>query len=129
MKTIICGSRGINDYNELTRAILLSKFVVTTVVSGGARGVDRMGEEWARYHGLPVERFLADWEAHGKRAGYVRNEQMAGESEAVIALWDGISRGTRHMIDIGLRKGLTVYVHQVGADYASLIEYLDNLKE
>lgn len=115
MKTIICGSRNIADYSELTRAIADSGLDVTTVISGGARGVDKMGEVWARSNGRALRLFPADWRTYGKRAGYVRNEQMAQEAEAVIALWDGVSRGTRHMIDTARAKGLVVYVHLVGA--------------
>jgi hypothetical protein len=113
MKTIICGSRAIGDYGELTRAIANSGFNVTTVLSGGARGVDRMGEVWARANNRLLLLFPADWRTYGKRAGYVRNEQMAEEAEAVIALWDGASRGTKHMIDTARAMGLSVYVHKL----------------
>lgn len=114
MKTIICGSRTISDYQEVGRAIQASGFRVTTVISGGARGVDRMGEIWARTNNRLLKIYRANWRKYGNSAGYLRNAQMAQEAEAVIALWDGVSRGTKHMIDTAERLGLKVYVHRVG---------------
>ena len=112
MRTIIAGSRGITDYAEVCRAVRDSGIHITTVVSGGARGVDRLGERYAREHGIPLEVYRADWERDGKTAGYLRNDVMAYVSDALIALWDGQSRGTKHMVDISKRKGLCVYVHR-----------------
>jgi hypothetical protein len=61
---------------------------------------------------IPCFRFPADWDRYGKAAGYIRNETMAANAEALIALWDGRSPGTKHMIDIARKKGLKVYVHR-----------------
>ena len=69
-----------------------------------------MGERWARENGVPVERYPADWEGLGKRAGYVRNVSMAERAEALIAVWDQQSRGTQHMIRIANNHGLHVFV-------------------
>lgn len=113
MKTIIAGSRGITDYLTVLKAIEQSGFSVTEVVSGCARGVDRLGERFATEENLPLYKFPADWDKHGKRAGYRRNEQMAENADAVIAVWDGESRGTKHMIDIATNKGLKVFVYEV----------------
>ena len=60
----------------------------------------------------PIKRFPADWENLGRGAGYVRNVQMAFYADALIAFWDGESRGTKHMIDIAKEKGLMVRVIQ-----------------
>lgn len=113
MKTIIAGSRNCTEIAELLIALSRCGWQPTTVVSGTARGADKLGERWAAAHGLLIEQFPADWDAHGKAAGYRRNEQMADHAEALIALWDGKSRGTKHMIDIAKRNGLRVYVHLV----------------
>jgi hypothetical protein len=110
MRTIIAGSRTINDFFLVERAVLESGFRITEVLSGGARGVDSLGEAWARRNGVLVSRFPAEWERYGKQAGYIRNEQMADRAEGLIAVWDGCSTGTGHMIEIAKRRGLRVFV-------------------
>lgn len=77
MRTIVAGSRDITDYAEVSQAIRASGLGITLVVSGGAPGVDRLGERWAFEHEIPIERFPADWNAYGRAAGAIRNEQMA----------------------------------------------------
>ena len=67
MKVIIAGSRDCEDYVSLLVAIHLSHFEITEVVSGCARGADKMGERWAEEHGIPVKRFPADWNKYGKK--------------------------------------------------------------
>lgn len=110
MRTIIAGSRTINDSLLIEQAILKSGFRITEVFSGGARGVDQLGDAWARRNGVPVRRFPADWERYGKRAGFLRNEEMADRAEGLIAVWDGRSPGTKHMIEIAKRRGLKVFI-------------------
>lgn len=113
MRTIIAGSRGCTNAEHAEDAIEASGFVPTVVLSGTANGADKLGELWAKAQGIPVERYPADWDRFGKSAGYKRNEQMAANADALIALWDGESRGTKHMIDIATRAGLKVYVHRI----------------
>lgn len=113
MKTIIAGSRGITDYLTVLKAIEQSEFPVTEIVSGSARGVDALGERFATEEKLPLYIFPADWNRYGKRAGYIRNELMAENADALIAVWDGKSRGTKNMIDIAGNKGLKVFVYRV----------------
>lgn len=100
MKVIIAGSRGITDGRLIERAIIESGFDITEIVSGTARGVDQLGETWAIMAGRTIKRFPANWDKYGKSAGYKRNQQMAEYADALIAIWDGQSRGTKHMIDI-----------------------------
>lgn len=115
MKTIIAGSRNITNYEALQHAVTKSQFTITEVVSGGARGADKLGEDYAHNNSLQLTTMPADWNAHGKRAGYLRNEEMANYAEALIALWDGHSSGTKHMINLAKRKGLKVFVLLVQA--------------
>lgn len=110
MRTIIAGSRGITDPELLQDVITKIDWVPTTVISGGARGVDFIGESWAIAEGIPLKIYRADWNMHGKSAGYIRNVQMAEEADALIAIWDGESRGTKHMIDVATSKGLKIYI-------------------
>jgi len=81
-----------------------------TIVSGTAGGADRLGERYAKDHNLECIRMPANWDLHGKSAGYRRNEQMACIADACVCFWDGKSRGTTHMIDLAKKKGLHVRV-------------------
>lgn len=111
MKVIIAGSRGIDNIHLIAKAVRDSGFKVTEVVSGTARGVDRLGERWATNNGVPIRRFPADWDTFGKSAGYQRNAEMAMYADALIAIWDGYSKGTGHMIQLANTHHLKVYVH------------------
>lgn len=113
MRVIIAGSRSITDATAVEEAILASGFHITTVVSGTAAGVDRLGEAWARRNFVLAELYPADWDSFGKRAGFVRNQRMAENAEALIAIWDGRSRGTKDMIARAVKNGLRVYIHRV----------------
>jgi predicted Rossmann fold nucleotide-binding protein DprA/Smf involved in DNA uptake len=113
MKVIIAGSRDIpekvsRELIELT--IKDSELDVTEVVSGGARGVDTHGENWAFDNNIPVRKYLADWDKYGRGAGMIRNRMMAAYADALIAIWDGQSRGTENMIKTAKQLGLMVYV-------------------
>lgn len=110
MKTIIAGSRTITSKFVIGEAVLESKFDITEVVSGAARGVDEIGEQWAEEHGVPIKRFPAEWEFYGKRAGPVRNVEMAKYAEALVAVWDGKSKGTQHMIREAQKRGLKWFI-------------------
>lgn len=110
MKVIVAGSRSISDYDLVEQAIKESGFEITEIVSGCARGVDRLGEKYAFLNGLAVRAFPANWNMYGKRAGYLRNERMAIYADAVVAVWDGQSKGTKHMIDFAKGKGLHIFV-------------------
>ena len=113
MRTIVAGSRKIEDYKVVDRAISLSKFTITEIVSGAARGVDRLGEKYAVTNNIPTKQFPAEWDKYGKSAGYRRNEQMAAYADALVAIWDGSSPGTRHMIDTAHQQGLKVFVYRL----------------
>lgn len=81
-----------------------------SIVCGTARGADRLGEKYAKEMGFHVAYFLADWERYGKAAGYIRNKEMAQNADALVAFWDGESRGTKSMIDLAKEYDLAVRV-------------------
>lgn len=114
MKCIIAGSRSINQYVVVDHAIQESGWAddIDQVVSGGAQGVDALGEEWAYKNHRKVIIFPADWETYGKSAGIRRNRQMGDYATHLIAVHDGVSRGTKHMIEYAKERGLKVYVYQ-----------------
>lgn len=113
MRVIIAGSRDITNYNALLQAIADSGFEITTVISGAARGVDKLGEIYASENQIDCELYPPDWNKYGKSAGHRRNADMANVADALIALWDGESRGTKSMIEIANKKGLHVHIHYV----------------
>lgn len=80
------------------------------IVSGAARGADRLGEDFAYKYELPFIQFPADWDKHGKSAGYIRNSEMSRYADRLVAFWDGKSRGTKNMIELMLRSGKPVDV-------------------
>lgn len=112
-KVIIAGTRDFTDYELLCKkcdTILSSKKMDYNIiiVSGTARGADRLGERYARERGYRIERYPADWDRDGNSAGPIRNAKMADNAHALIAFWDGRSRGTKNMIDTAKAKGLMV---------------------
>lgn len=110
MRTIIAGSRGVVDEGVLNLEVPQLGWQVTTVISGGARGADKLGEAYARENNLPLEVHPAEWDKCGARAGHVRNEAMAQVADAAIVLWDGKSAGSRHMIETMEQMGKPVKV-------------------
>lgn len=120
MKCLIAGSRDITDYELVLRAFTSCEWCgkITEIVSGGARGVDALGERLARERGLELARFPADWSL-GKGAGHIRNKDMAKYTDIAIILWDGHSRGTRNMIEqmIRAKKPYMVFRVQNGEIY------------
>ena len=114
-KVIIAGSRGFSNYKllkEQCNKYLREKRRTCNIiiVSGHARGADTLGERYAQDEGFALEVYPAQWKKLGKQAGYRRNEQMAEVADALIAFWDGESKGTKHMIDIMNNKGLPTKV-------------------
>jgi hypothetical protein len=114
MKVIIAGSRGIVDYNLVKGAIEYGikhlGITPTEVVSGGARGIDRLGERFAKEKGITIKQFIPDWDGEGKKAGILRNKDMGDYADALISIWDGQSRGTKQMIEYMKSLGKPVYI-------------------
>ena len=110
MRVIIAGSRVITNYDLVVDAVKESGFSITEVVCGAANGVDSLGERYAKENGLKLSYFYADWKGFGKSAGIKRNEQMGNYGEALIAIWDGKSKGTNHMIKYAKKNKLLVFV-------------------
>lgn len=115
-KVIIAGTRFFNDYSllkETADRLLADKITAgygIVIVSGGCAGADVLGERYAKENGYSIDRYPAEWQKHGRKAGIMRNAVMADNADALIAYWDGISRGTKNMIDEARKKGLAVRV-------------------
>lgn len=113
MKTIIAGSRKITDYKVLLQGIEACPFSISHVISGNAHGVDQLGLRYAHEQKLSSETHDPDWKRWGREGALRRNVHMAEETgaQALLAIWDGKSRGTKHMIETATDRGLKVFVY------------------
>lgn len=114
-RVIIAGTRTFSDYSLLAeyadkKLAEVSKRDSIEIVSGGASGADALGERYAKERGYYIRRFDAEWKRYGRAAGPRRNKQMAEYADALLAYWDGKSRGTKNMIELAKENGLKVGV-------------------
>lgn len=112
-RIIIAGSRSITDHDlvydefaDFWSAFGASECQDPIIVSGGARGVDSCAKELADIYHLPYVEFEADWDQYGKAAGFIRNDKMANFADCCLVIWDGKSKGAKHMVHTALDKGL-----------------------
>lgn len=113
MRTIIAGSRTINDYSIIEEAVEESEFDISFIISGGCKGVDSLAESYAKQNKIPLIIYKPEWAKFGKAAGPIRNKTMAQNADALIAVWDGESRGTFNMIKLAEKYNLEVFVKMV----------------
>lgn len=114
MNVAIVGGRDFDDYEQFKSSINGEKIKFKSIISGGAKGVDTMAERFAKEIGVPVKIYLPDWKKYETAAGPIRNRQIIGSSDAVIAFWDEKSSGTRSSIKIAeeLKKPTTIFVYK-----------------
>lgn len=134
MKVIIAGDRECTDYSLVDRAVSKSGFTITEIVSGGARGIDKTGEKWAKQNCIPLKVFSASWddlkqdgaviktkinpwtkkpEKYNANAGFYRNEEMAKYADALIAIQpNGPTNGTQNMIKFAKQHNLQIYEYE-----------------
>lgn len=106
MKIIVAGSREFNNYELVCEILNKAKWTCNDeIISGTANGADSLGERYAIENGISLKRFPADWNRYGKKAGYIRNKEMADYCTGAIIFWNGISRGSKNMIDIMKKSG------------------------
>ena len=117
IRIIIAGGRKFNDYEMLKRTML--KFIqklhdhisfhTIEIISGNANGADKLGERFAKEYNYNLKIMPAQWDLHGKSAGYIRNNEMLvyakeADHSVLVAFWDGKSKGTKNMIDTSRRS-------------------------
>jgi hypothetical protein len=110
---MVSGSRHYTRYFEFAKKMdhILANFNKKDIVfvEGEAAGTDYLGFLYALRRGLKHIGYPADWDEHGKSAGYIRNVEMMEVAQFCIAFWDGKSRGTQHVVrnchryDVSLR--------------------------
>lgn len=112
MKVIIAGGRDFKDYSVLRDYCdkILSRQDKIEIVSGNAKGADKLGERYALEKGFLLKILPADWDKYGKKAGYMRNVDMADYADGLIAFWNGTSKGTKHMIETAESKKLKIRI-------------------
>lgn len=116
-RVIIAGGRDFDDYDMLVKTMDMVLQNITDeiqVVCGMASGADTLGERYAKERGYKIAYFPADWKKYGRAAGFNRNQEMAKNADALVAFWDGKSKGTKHMLDIAQRYGLRVRLKPYG---------------
>lgn len=125
LKVIVAGSRSFNSYALLKDSLLylLSEddeqdkpSADIEIVSGGAKGADTLGRMFANEFGLKIKFFYPDWDKHGRAAGPLRNKEMSEYADALVAFWDGESRGTKNMIELMKKAGKPCRVVMVNED-------------
>jgi len=109
IKLLIAGGRDFNDHELLANTVIklaetIPDDIDIAIVSGMANGADKLGYLFAKYNQLKCYEFPANWDKHGKRAGFIRNEEMGKFTDMALIFWDGQSRGTKHMLE---------YMHQL----------------
>ena len=107
MKLAVVGSRTFNDYDLLKSKLdaIHQRKPITLIVSGGAKGTDSLSEKWAKENNVETLIFIPDWEKYGKKAGFLRNEDIIKNADAVVACWDGVSKGTLSSINLAKKQG------------------------
>lgn len=121
MKVVIAGSRTLSHLepsHQIQVLQLIDKFEelygeITMVVSGTSRGPDKIGENYAKLVDIDIAKFPAQWDSKGRAAGIIRNDEMADFADAGIMLWDGKSRGTKHMGEALRKLGKPVIIRIV----------------
>ena len=113
MKTIVAGSRDYDNYKAVASVLDRCPWLITEVICGEAQGPDTLGKRWAEDNQIKMKSFPADWDGLGRKAGPVRNRQMAEYSEGAVIFWDRKSRGAKSMIDYSLEYGLHLLVVMV----------------
>lgn len=117
-RVVVAGCRNYNNYEEAKNYIdycisrIKSEYTLI-FVSGGCKGADSLGERFANENGFLIERYEADWEKYGKGAGPLRNYKMAQTGDYFICFWDGISKGTKSMIDFAVKTGKPIKIKRI----------------
>lgn len=112
IKLIIAGTRTFTDYAYMKRKLdkHFMRYRDITVLTGGARGVDTLGERWAFWWWWTVMQYIPDYQNHGKYAPILRNQEMVENATHAICFWDGKSKGTEDLIRKAKKWGLKVRI-------------------
>lgn len=112
MRVIIAGCRTFTDYRDLHELVRGSgiRKKISLIITGGAKGADALGKEYAKINEIDHFEYLPEWERFGRSAGPIRNKKMIEAADALLAIWDGSSKGTAHIISEARKKGIFVKI-------------------
>lgn len=113
MRVGIVGSRFFTNYELFKKIVLESGFEITSVVSGGARGVDTLAKKYAKELNLPLFEFYPDYLIFGSKAPLVRNKEIVNNSDKLIAIPTYGSRGTWNTIRHAKARKIPIFVKLV----------------
>jgi len=116
MKLAIIGSRGIDEKKALEiieQVIKKATKTITEIISGGAKGADTTAKNYAKANGIKLTEYLPNYKEYGRGAPLKRNETIIKNSDAVLAIWDGESRGTQHAIRKAKAQGMPTLIIKI----------------
>lgn len=127
MKIAIVGSRTFNDYPLLEKVISDNIKIedIDLVISGGAKGADRLGERFATINKIEKQIFYPDWNRYGKQAGFLRNIKIVRNADLIFAFWDGQSKGTEHTINLCQEHGKKCIIQRFKGEYMNKVVMID----
>lgn len=110
MRLLVCGGRHFDDWDLLSLELmrLLGNGPIDLIIHGGAPGADRLAQEFADMGGIHSRSFAADWKAHGKAAGPLRNQQMLDEGKPDLVMAFPGGTGTADMVRRAKAAGVPV---------------------
>ena len=121
MRIIVAGGRDFYNKEVAFRCLNSLKLMQDDIiVSGHAKGADTLGEEYAKVCRLKTEIYPANWAKYGKKAGPIRNIQMAEVADALVVFWNGFSKGTRHMIEEATKRHLRIVAFDYNGNIINL---------
>jgi len=122
IKLAIVGSRSFDDYDHLVKSILENfpdLSAIKLIVSGGAKGADKLAERFASEHKIPIQIIKPDWSL-GRHAAMLRNKSIVDCVDTVIAFWDNVSNGTEDTIKYTKKVKKKLYMINIRDDLITL---------
>ena len=107
-RVLVCGGRHYSDSRHLGRVLGALATRPTLIIHGDATGADELAQRWARRQRIPDRPFPADWGAHGRAAGPIRNQQMLDEGQPHLVVAFPGGAGTADMVRRAEAAGVTV---------------------
>ena len=96
----IIGGRHFNDRDLMWKTLIPLVPSISKIITGCAKGADELAIRFARDFQIDYEVYVAEWDVHPFAAGPIRNQRLINQCDAVVAFWDGKSKGTKNSIEI-----------------------------